>query len=244
MRNTSVIFSLHVHACFASFSSSDTFLYKAKSLDSSPMIEYDKINGEIDMPEHAAIRFQVDPENKIDILTIWVPADKTFYERGLKKGFTSHFNKDPAFLDLVSSYKSDGWAERADLPKDVLAAMERIHEGEEKHSIEVRASRGFVIPRWESGLPVESYRGALPDSVFLDFDLQSYLSGGGCHGYIGASERTFDTDRALMSVSEGRGISPHDLATFCAHSAGRHFADQLQTPEDVEKYFDDYFQTA
>lgn len=60
MRNTSVIFSLHIHACFASFSSSDAFLYKAKSLDSSPMIEYDKINGEIDIPEHVATRFQVD----------------------------------------------------------------------------------------------------------------------------------------------------------------------------------------
>lgn len=242
MRNTVVLFKKLIHSCFASFSTSDALLYRPVALASSPVIENGKINGNVDMPENEGLCFKVDPDNKIDLLYVYLPDDETFYKRALaeRKYFMAHYDKTPEFTALVASYNALGFVTRDSLTTDVRAAIARCYEAEEKHRIKQREAEGFVIPEWRNDLPAEAYRGALSDSVFLDFDLQSYLSHGGCHGYIGHSNRTFETDKALEAQCVQMGLTSSQIATFLAHSAGRHFADQLDAVEDVYKYLSDY----
>lgn len=121
--------------------------------------------------------------------------------------------------------------------------MDRIYQQEEADRIELRRQAGFVIPTWSKDMPISEYQGALSLELFGDDGLQDYLSNGGCHGYIGASERTFEIDMELERACRDRKMSVREIAWFLSHSAGRHFADQLRVPADVEEYLEQYLPT-
>lgn len=236
---TLIIFHKQVHSCLASFSTNDVLLKQVfeTGWPTEVSIERCEVDG-IPFPfgeSLSAISMGIDPLGQSNILSIYFKADKTFYNAGPP---FREFHESLAFRSLVSRYEEQGW--KKELPPEAKAVQQRIWEHEEALRTAERMELGFVIPKWESGLPVAAYRGALSEDLFMEPSLQKYLSGGGCHGYIGASERTRATDERLEQLCKERGFTTAEIATFLAHSDGRYFADQLQGPDDVNEYLDQY----
>lgn len=237
---TTVIFTKQVHSCCASVSSNDVFLRKEFVTGYSPKI--DTVRNAIDGKNPADEPFQsisvgFDPLGQMNLIAVDVAPDKTYYEKGLRLGFRD-FHQDPGFLSSIAAYKNAGWA--IELSPRAKIVRDRISDNEERMRVEQRTAEGFVIPVWSRGIPPEAYRGGFSEELFANETLQDYLRGGGCHGYIGAHERTFETDRRLESFGQTLGYTLDEIAIFTTWSRGRHFADQLSGPDDVNTYLAQY----
>lgn len=230
MKNKPVFFQKQLHSSLSSWSSNDVFLY------------YETESAELDFPiKKGLINTNKFPHlNKENIdgivenqfcIIVYLESDKTFY------AINSNVTKE-SLADLTKKYleKSKyGWTTQKphDLTKKFIE--------QEYLEKQLKKLNGYVIPEWNVFLTPEDYQGALPDELFNLPTIQNYLDSGGCHGYIGAPERTFQTDRELLRVSAIHKASNEDLAKFIISSKGRHFADQLSSEQDVEKHFTSYF---
>jgi hypothetical protein len=230
MENKIIVFHKQIHSTCASACSNDAFLsFRVKTNDLDFKLAEDRhIKSKFAQLDNEIVK-QI-TENQF-LIEIYLEADKTFYYRN---SFMTDSSASEEFKKLVESYIKKGWGKEADYysrkfsnEKDYLERQLRNYEG-------------YVIPDWNENLTIENYRGALSDEVFNDADLQKYLQNGGCHGYIGHSNRTFATDRRLEIRAFEYGLTPKQLAEFVAHSAGRHFADQLDSVNDVDEYFEKY----
>lgn len=223
-----VIFSKQIHSCLASCSSNDVFLNCQLSFET---LDFNLVEGqEIKSDKYKMLAGETISQivENIFLIQVYLEPDKTFY--------TTRASFDTTvFSNIVGVHLKKGWTTEQNYLAIKTSGQQEYLEGE------LRKFQGYVIPNWERDLPVESYRGALSKEVFEDKKLQNYLAGGGCHGYIGHSGRTFETDRELEKVAKEKGASNEQISYFLSHSAGRHYADQLSSKEDVEKYFSEYF---
>lgn len=229
MNRKPVVFTKQIHSSCSSFSSDDVFLKAHFSLEN---LDFELTEGVINTNLAPLVGETISKiEENIFLIEVYLEDDKTFYKTGdfLRSATKDEMNK------LVEGYTKKGWRTESDYLQNKVSNERGFLQRQ------LRNYEGFVIPEWTSDLPIASYRGALPPNIFLDKELQDYLSEGGCHGYIGHSQRTFDTDRALVKIARKRNATDKQIADFLSHSAGRHFADQLSCAEDVEKYFDEYF---
>lgn len=229
--NKPVVFSKQIHSSLSSVSSDDVFLSfrtDSKNLDFE-LIDGSVIKTKVERFQHLNGEIISEIAENEFLIKVYLVADKTFYT-------TFRHSDKNTFNALVSKYlDKKGWS------KDSDYLSQKINNEQEFLESQLRRYQGFVIPDWNENLPVEAYRGALPDSVFKNKELQKYLANGGCFGYIGHSQRTYAIDRVLVKMMNNLSIKPQDLAKFVMHSAGRHFCDQVDCEADAEKYFEEYF---
>lgn len=245
---TAILISKQIHSGFASWSSDDIFVYQFFISETEPQVKGNIITGkdliiklDDDPEKETEIELKQDPIGKLNVLRVYGPPDKTFYNLALRaRVFLDHYNETPEFQALVQSYKDKDWVLREQFPQTLTDALQRIADAEEKAYREERQQRGHVIVVWSRDLPISAYQGAFSDEVFQDAGLQQYLKNGGCHGYIGSSERTLDTDREVELLMRAKGYQIDQIGYFLRHSAGRHFANQLGGVEEVRKYLMEY----
>ncbi len=244
-----VIISKHIHSCFAGWSSNDERVYIYTTSDKLDFTSIDNIiaAGSI-IISHNFPFISLEKIAQIvethDIMYVYLEADKTLYEKGLRsrRGIGEDYKDE--LKEIVAGYLEKGWGLRnPEHSTEILA--KKLSDREEEIRIELRILKGHVYGTWEkSGI---DYRGALSEKVWNEQHLKEYLAEGGCHGYIGASERTFNTDRELEKVVYERGYTSSQFAEFMCSRPGRHFADQLHEcdgsndAEIINKYIDGYF---
>lgn len=195
----------HIHSCFASMSSGDEWVVREVTrrefLDSP-------VNGE---------NRTVSKKHGISI--VYIDADKRFYN---VNNIRDRPAKDVFDKYIYENYLLKGWTLNHPFVDEALKA----HWADEDDERTARRTKeGYVIPRWEKDLPVESYQGGFSDEVFNEPYLQNYLKGGGCHGYIGHAARRPQTDAYLESQWLKHNTDRSLLAMWLTSTGGRHFAD-------------------
>ena len=214
--------SIHVHSCFASFSSNDELLYKelegslkdwlmSAGIVSSGLKQSREVGGD-------------------SLIEIYYFEDETFYNRTLKaRDFHRHFDKTDEFKDLVSKYKKLGFNKQC--PEEINAYYKRKELERERERYEA----GYIF--WTTKSPEDKdktiYRGGLSDMVFLHPRLQAYLNSGGVFGYIGHSIRKKGLDECLekefFKLKPKIPCDQLDLfVRWLTSTHARHFADALE----------------
>lgn len=229
MKNKPVAFYKRIHSCCATVSSEDILLN----------FRVDKQKLDFDLIEARRIKSSLAPLNgqfieeiceNYFLIEVFLTADKTFYNTGSMRSVS-----EKEVQRIANPLIELGWQKGRDYYSQKYSSQKEYLEAQ------LRYFQGYVIPEWNKDLPVEAYRGALSDEVFNNKGLQDYLSKGGCFGYIGHSQRTYDTDREIETIRLEKSIDPKYIAVFMSHTAGRHFADDLRSREDVRKNFGSYF---
>jgi len=155
---------------------------------------------------------------KHGISVIYVEADKKFYN----DEYHTFADQNTIEKYVNETYLRHGWTINHPF---VDRALKSHWKDEDDANTARRIKEGYVIPRWEKGLPVATYQGGFSDVVFKDEYLQNYLQGGGCHGYIGHSARKPQTDAYLESQWLKHNPDHSLLAMWLTSTGGRHFAD-------------------
>jgi hypothetical protein len=249
---TYFILSRRIHSCFASFSSNDVWLSKCAVVD-VPLENSWPLVGKVGMdiqegvpaynpfgPLEDVEGYSVEQAGKLDsvlLVNIYLKPDKTFYELGLEKYRNKNF-KVPNFEEYVNKIKGDWLTE---LPEEFDAIQKRVWERADEEYEDERKSRGCVCPPFDkNNKDPEIYRGSLSDEVWNCASVKNYTKNGGpCFGYIGHSERTHETDKRLLELM--KEYPAEFIGYFICHTAGRHFADQLQEGVGaVDEYLVEY----
>jgi len=216
-----------IHSCFAACSSEDTML----GIDCEPdfpvfpgyVIQSEKfpfLNGE---------KIAEVIENKYKC-TVYLEADETFYKMHLNSLPNPNWGnlrneRRPDYVLLVDNYLKMGWQDRDDLEE--IGLDKELREEREKLENRLRELDGYVIPDWHADF--NEYQGRLSDELYADKYLQNYINSGGCHGYIGNSDRMYIHDRFIEGVLREEGYSLREIAVFLCSACGRHFGDSLPT---------------
>lgn len=67
----------------------------------------------------------------------------------------------------------------------------------------------------------------IPNGVWYNSELQSYLKNQGTAGYIGADERTYETDKLVVSELKKKGLTDEEIAVWLTSGDGRHLMDNF-----------------
>lgn len=214
-----LVISKHIHASFSCVGSGDVWLHRI----------IDNVERS-DIPKHIPQGY--DEENVIEddvagIITVYVEADKTFYNKGLKAKGMPVFAGTPEFIALVEQYKKEGWVEE---PEDIKAAREAKYKRDEASEAVRRAKDGYVFPDYER----DDYSGGFSEELLNEPELAKYIASGCVFGYIGHYGRRFEVDtffeEAFMALKTppGRFNKRKLFATWLTSTDGRHFGDSLE----------------
>lgn len=213
-----IFLSKQIHSCFSSASSGDVWVNKEVGSLTKEKLACGKLfNFEVTKLPHFII--------------VYVEADETFYQRGLREGaLMVRYSDTPEFKELVNKYLADGWS--LELPPEVYAEQQEMWKKAEDEYEAKRKRRGCVLLRKENRLPAE-FQGGLSDSVFQVGYLQQYIKNIAVFGYVGHSGRTYQTDKCLekefMKVKSSVEVDKaHLLAIWLTSTDGRHFGDTLE----------------
>jgi len=215
-----LVIAKQIHSSFSAFSSEDVFLYRViDNLTQKTLKKH--------LPPDYS---EMDKDEVADIVTVFVEADKTFYDRALKKmGFTNYGNT-PEFAALIDKYKKEGWIEE---PDDINKARMAKYAREEEARKVQRKKDGYVMTE-EDG-----FVGGFSNELMSLPVLAQYLERRVAFGYIGHSCRKYVTDTYLeaefMKLATPANIDKREiLATWLTSTDGRHFGDSLEDLSDEE----------
>lgn len=221
-----VIISKQLHSCFASYSSNDEYVY-LETVKSK--VKFEIYEGETIKTNNKAFeclngeKIAENSENN-KILKVYLEPDKKYYHTS--RAMDNATKEQMAAL--VKTYTDKGWS--SEKPEILTILYQQERQIETMH----RENHGFVIPEWSKDFTSEQYQGGLSKELVSVPVLKLYMSSGGCHGYIGHSQRTYEIDRFLESFLLRKGYKLEIIAEFLTWRQGRHFADQL----DGERFED------
>lgn len=238
-----VIISKHLHSCSASWSSGDKMVY----------FKTNKNLLDFEVDEKSLIKSKAFPhltgENISEIkettqaLIVYLENDKTYYQFN-RGGGISHVT-ETLMKELVQTYlHKGGWEIERPSVFEIIIEQERVI------NIQTRVLEGYVIPEWSKDLKPEDYQGGLSNKLFKEPYLQDYLKGGGCHGYIGHSVRTFKIDKKFEKRAKELKLTDLEIAIFMCGKDGRHFGDSIENHtedlsiEELKNNLPDYVYSA
>ena len=99
-----------------------------------------------------------------------------------------------------------------------------------------RRDRGYInyLKDFED-LEPEDYYGLL--EKYFTQHTRDYINNGIVFGYLGHSDRTKESDQAICEVlEENPDLTQAANEEFFTHSAGRHYMDNYQGPEQLKEY--------
>ena len=148
------VISKHIHSCFAAVAGGDIWLYRV----------IDNIAPK-DVNKHVK-KFGIISETMLDevadILTVYIEADKTFYNKGLHAGGMPHYDNTLEFKALIAQYKNDGWGKE---PNDVKEADKAKQQRDEAVITIRRKMIGYVFPSYEIQKSEGNYKGGFSDKL-------------------------------------------------------------------------------
>jgi hypothetical protein len=223
-----IVVSKHIHSCFAGWSSNDKWVIvitNSKDIDFEPVVGTTISSNKLPMLNGEMVQ---EIEGDKEFMTIYVDADKTFYNRALRhqRVFGNDYSKTDEFKDVVQSYLDKGFV----IDKDITAQKDYWKRQEEKSSKKAK-KKGVVL--WMDydayhGHP-EYYQGGFSDEVFKSKELYDYIKRGSVFGWIGhRGGRTFESDRQIEAGLRKRGISTSKMHNWICSSDGRHYGDSLE----------------
>ena len=221
--------SVHVHSCFAGWSSEDITMYK----EIQPKERTDEMLPHLNVVQVIKLKEKTKIHHDGNTFFVHNYEDNTFYEKGLHspKPMLTHFKDTPEFKALIATYEKLGYSQEC--PKELQEAQDADYARREAKETVRRKRQGFVLPNWIKNRPVKDFQGGFSDKVFNDSFLQKYIGNGVAFGYIGHSVRTFKLDKVLES--EFAKLPPHHqismrsiLCQWLSSSYGRHFGDSLE----------------
>lgn len=206
--------SKQVHSSLSSFSTSDMFVVREIT-----RTEFKKLSGEKTI------------SGKHGFGIVYADSDKKFYSSGRLFSF-DRVSKEELLAYVVETYLLHGWT----VAHPFLKSAQSAHwKDEEIAECERRTAEGYVIPEWTKDFPVAGYQGGFSDDVFLSPDLYKYVSGGGCHGFIGHSVRKPMMDSYLETQFLKLNADKSLFAMWLTSTGGRHFGDSLEGSSFTEQ---------
>jgi hypothetical protein len=210
----------HIHSNFASWSSSDVSVVKEVN---EKQFRVSSLVGDRELC--------VSPEFGFSI--VYLESDEYFVNKARREQHSFRYQAPKgefkAYVDafcLENAYtREHEWLD---------AQLSEYWDDSRRRETERRRAEGYVIPEWSKDIPPADYRGGFSDEVFNQPYLQTYLKGGGCHGYIGHSARKPDVDKYFEERFLEKSGNPSLLAMWLTSTGGRHYADSLE-----DRSFDD-----
>lgn len=217
------IVSVHIHSCFASYSSSDVYLY-ARGFESDKAVK-----NYISNLEKVHTKFKFDrlfKSSLVDGIKIWYCEDETFCN---VRNRLQSFEKTPEFETLVTLYMLQGLVSTT--PDILTAYIKASREAE----IQKRKKDGYIFCFDFENYKPENIQGGLSDAVFNHKQIKEYIKRNPC-GFIGHSVRKAQLDayieKMFMKLNPPKYVGCPKLvdvfAVWLTSNDGRHFGDSFE----------------
>jgi len=223
------IVSVHVHSCFASWSSDDETLYVGGFKSHKAVKNYiqnlkNNFRNLIDKDETRT-------SNLVGGIKFYYLEDETYYKHAMaQKNWTVHYNKTAGYEELIAKYK--GFQLLKTRPKIV----DKFWAAEKEREIARKKRQNYVFCFDYDCYKPELIQGGFSDTIFNAPQLHNYIQGHYPCGFIGHSIRKPALDRylekAFMKINRpvymGCPSLVDVLACWLTSSDGRHFGNSLE----------------
>ncbi len=160
MKIKPVLFTKHIHSCFAGWSSEDVWLrYLTTTKNINP------VKGTIRHDSCLDYEVVTEIHENDEFIEVYLESDKFFYDRALHsgKGVLKDRATKEELAQKVKFYTDKGWSEI-----DHLRQLKALRNEKEKIlERETNRMKGKIFfAGWSKDIPVEDYQGALSDELF------------------------------------------------------------------------------
>ncbi len=215
---------VHIHSCFASFSSEDFILYKETDIEG-----IDKIK-ECMSDVTSKIKFgyvtYYFPKNE-EMIRIVSFQDTTYYnvDNFLEKGASQSEMESTANIYVENGF-SDG----------EIPILCNAYEEVEEIQREYLRSKGFILWDKYENWTKDLLRGVLCEELLNNPDLKDYIDNGGVWGYLGHTNRRYQTDFWFNEYVKEHPEHTDAIAIWMTSTYARHFMDRAYEEIETELF--------
>jgi hypothetical protein len=231
-----VIISKRIHSSFASMSSNDENMQLA--LPESEIDFNVKEGIDITSVKHSFLNGEKikQVEEDDNFLGIYLEADKTFYNKGLrsKRSFSANFHDTPEFKELVNMHLDAGWS--LEIPEEYKQARKNKWKNDRIEQSKKAKKEGYVLWMDYEDYKPEFFQGGFSDELFNTEKLKNYIGDGkGVFGWIGSTCRKTEHDKVIEKGLRERHLSLDKIACWLTSTDGRHFSEHLTWKDTLKE---------